>query len=91
MGRVSQTAKEETVVMFVVTHNDAVLGESMPVTVVPGFKEPPQLYDVNFAVEFSFVINERGSMDPVVSAPILSKAHPMLGFLFFSQLSNVDP
>lgn len=68
-----QTVKEETNVSFIVMHNDVVLGESIPLIIDPGFKEPPQIYDVNFAVEFSFIVNDRNSMDPVVSTPILSK------------------
>lgn len=54
-------------------HNDVVLGESIPLIIDPGFKEPPQIYDVNFAVEFSFIANERSSVDPIASTPILSK------------------
>lgn len=65
--------KEETGVSFVVMHDDVVLGESAPVIIDPGIKEPPRIYDVNFAVEFSFVPNDLNSMDPIVSTPILSK------------------
>lgn len=65
--------KEETGVSFVVIHNDVVLGESIPLIIDPGFKEPPQIYNVNFAVEFSFIVNDRNSMEPIVSTPILSK------------------
>lgn len=65
--------KEETGISFVVMHNDVVLGESTPLIIDPSFKEPPQIYDVNFAVEFSFIVNDRNSIDPIVSTPILSK------------------
>jgi len=68
-----QTMKEEAVLSFIVMHNDAMLGESAPLIIEPGFKEPPQIYSVNFAVNFSFIVNDRNSMDPIVSTPILSK------------------
>ncbi|XP_011871565.1 PREDICTED: cilia- and flagella-associated protein 70 [Vollenhovia emeryi] len=67
------TVEEETGVSFVVMHNDAVLGESIPLVIDPGFKEPPQVYDVNFAVEFSFIVDDRNSVAPIVSAPLLIK------------------
>lgn len=68
-----QTVKEETGISFVVIHNDVVLGESSPLIIDPSFKEPSQIYDVDFAVEISFIVNDRSSMDPIVSTPILSK------------------
>lgn len=68
-----QTLKEESNISFVVMHNDNVLGESIPLIIDPCFKEPSQIYDVNFEVEFSFIVNDRNSMDPIVSTPILSK------------------
>jgi len=67
-----QTVKEKTGISFVVIHNDVVLGESIPLIIDPGFKES-QIYDVNFTVEFLFIVNDRSSMDPIVSTPILSK------------------
>lgn len=70
---VRQTVKEETGISFIVIHNDVVLGESTPLIIDPGFKEPPQIYDVNFGVEFLFIVNDRNSMDRIVSTPILSK------------------
>lgn len=66
--------KEEVGVSFVVIHKDVVLGESIPLFIDSDFKEPPQVYDVNFAVELSFIINDRNSMNSIVSTPILSKA-----------------
>lgn len=65
--------KEEVGVSFVVIHKDVVLGESIPLYIDPGFKEPPQVYDVNFAVELSFIVDDSNSMNSVVSTPILSK------------------
>jgi len=65
--------KEEAILSFIVMHNDVVLGESVPLIIDPGFKEPPQIYSVNFTVDFSFIVNDRNSMDPIVSTPILSK------------------
>lgn len=59
-------------------HNDIVLGESIPLIIDPGFKDPPQIYDINFAVEFSFIANDRNSVDPIVSTPILSKEAQVL-------------
>ncbi|KYQ59448.1 Tetratricopeptide repeat protein 18 [Trachymyrmex zeteki] len=67
------TVKEETGISFIVIHNDVVLGESTPLIIDPGFKEPPQIYDVNFGVEFLFIVNDRNSMDRIVSTPILIK------------------
>ncbi|XP_029178324.1 cilia- and flagella-associated protein 70-like [Nylanderia fulva] len=67
------TMREETSVSFVVMHKDVVLGESIPLFIDPDFKEPPQVYDVNFAVELSFIINDHDSMNSVVSTPILIK------------------
>ncbi|CAL1683422.1 unnamed protein product [Lasius platythorax] len=67
------TMREEAGVSFVVIHKDVVLGESIPLFIDPGFKEPPQVYDVNFAVELSFIVNDRDSMNSVVSTPILIK------------------
>lgn len=68
-----QTVKEKTGISFIVMHNDVVLGESIPLIIHPTFEESPQIYDVNFAVELSFIVNDRNSMDPIVSTPILSK------------------
>lgn len=65
--------KEEVSLSFVMIHKDIVLGESTPLFIDPGFKEPPQVYDVNFAVELSFIVNDHDSMNSVVSTPILSK------------------
>ncbi|XP_032682170.1 uncharacterized protein LOC116849292 [Odontomachus brunneus] len=67
------TVKEGTGVSFVVIHNDAVLGESIPVTIDPSFQESSQIYDVNFAVELSFVIGDHGRVDSLVSTPVLVK------------------
>ncbi|EGI59924.1 Tetratricopeptide repeat protein 18, partial [Acromyrmex echinatior] len=65
--------KEETGISFIVIHNDVVLGESTPLIIDPGFKEPPEVYDVNFEVEFLFIINDYNSMNSIVSTPILIK------------------
>ncbi|EFN68293.1 Tetratricopeptide repeat protein 18 [Camponotus floridanus] len=65
--------KEEVGISFVVIHKDVVLGESIPLFIDPGFKEPPQVYDVNYAVELSFIVDDRNSMNSVVSTPILIK------------------
>lgn len=70
---VGKTVKEETGVSFVVIHNDAVLGESIPITIDPSFQESSQIYDVNFAVELSFVIGDHGRVDSLASTPILGK------------------
>ncbi|KAG5346238.1 CFA70 protein, partial [Acromyrmex charruanus] len=67
------TVKEETGISFIVIHNDVVLGESTPLIIDPGFKEPPEVYDVNFEVEFLFIINDHNSMNSIVSTPILIK------------------
>lgn len=67
------TMKEEVSLSFVMIHKDIVLGESTPLFIDPGFKEPPQVYDVNFAVELSFIVNDHDSMNSVVSTPILIK------------------
>jgi len=65
--------KEETGISFIVIHNDVVLGESTPLIIDPGFKEPPQVYDVNFEVEFLFIVNDHNNIGSIVSTPILSK------------------
>lgn len=65
--------KEEVGLWFVVIHKDIVLGESTSLFIDPGFKEPSQVYDVNFAVELSFIVDDHDSMNSVVSTPILSK------------------
>ncbi|XP_018364129.1 PREDICTED: cilia- and flagella-associated protein 70 [Trachymyrmex cornetzi] len=67
------TVKEETGISFTVIHNDVVLGESTPLIIDPGFKEPPQVYDVNFGIEFLFIVNDRNNMNSIVSTPILIK------------------
>ncbi|KYM84727.1 Tetratricopeptide repeat protein 18 [Atta colombica] len=66
------TVKEETGISFIVIHNDVVLGESTPLIIDPGFKEPPQVYDVNFEVEFLFIVNHN-NIGSIVSTPILIK------------------
>ncbi|XP_025075772.1 uncharacterized protein LOC105433760 [Pogonomyrmex barbatus] len=63
--------KEEISISFIVLHNDIILGESIPLIINPDFKE--QIYDVNFAVKFSFRVNDLNSMDPIVSTPVLIK------------------
>ncbi|KAL6428051.1 hypothetical protein ACFW04_008437 [Cataglyphis niger] len=65
--------KEKVDLSFVVIHKDIVLGESPPLFIDSGFKEPSQVYDVNFAVELSFIVNDHDSMNSVVSTPILIK------------------
>ncbi|KYM80073.1 Lymphoid-specific helicase, partial [Atta colombica] len=67
------TVKEETGISFIVIHNDVVLGESTPLIIDPGFKEPPQVYDVNFEVEFLFIVNDHNNIGSIVSTPILIK------------------
>ncbi|XP_018345127.1 PREDICTED: uncharacterized protein LOC108750274 [Trachymyrmex septentrionalis] len=67
------TVKEKTGISFIVIHNDIVLGESIPLIIDPDFKEPPQVYDVNFGVEFLFIVNDRNNMNSIVSTPILIK------------------
>ncbi|XP_018051951.1 PREDICTED: LOW QUALITY PROTEIN: uncharacterized protein LOC108689602 [Atta colombica] len=68
-----RTVKEETGISFIVIHNDVVLGESTPLIIDPGFKEPPQVYDVNFEVEFLFIVNDHNNIGSIVSTPILIK------------------
>lgn len=71
---VRKIVKEDTSVSFIVIHNDAVLGESIPVTINPGFKKPVQIYNINFDVKLSFIIEDRNSVDLLVSTPVLSKS-----------------
>ncbi|EFN82003.1 hypothetical protein EAI_15668 [Harpegnathos saltator] len=54
-------------------HDNAVLGESNPVIVAPGFKESLQIYNVKFAVELPLMIEDRGSVDSLISTPVLSE------------------
>lgn len=70
---VKKTAKEKTDVSFVVIHNEAVLGESSPVAIDSSFNEPPKIFNVNFATKLTFTIGDRGSVDSLVSTPVLSK------------------
>ncbi|KYN01939.1 Tetratricopeptide repeat protein 18 [Cyphomyrmex costatus] len=65
--------KEKTSISFIVIHNDVVLGESTPLIIDPDFKEPPQIYDVNYEVELLFIVNDCNSMNLIVSTPILIK------------------
>lgn len=67
--------KEEVGVSFIVIHKDVVLGESIPLYIDSDFKEPSQVYDINFAVELSFIVDDCNSMNSIVSTPILSKTY----------------
>ncbi|KAG7203786.1 hypothetical protein KM043_013807 [Ampulex compressa] len=66
--------KEGLSVKFCITHNDITLGESDPVTIESGFKDPPLVYDVNFVAKLPIIFNDRSSIDGIVSVPILVKA-----------------
>lgn len=74
---------------FVVIHNDAVLGKSFPVTIYPGFEEPSKIYNVDFAVKLSYTIEDRGSVDSLVSTPVLSKLH-LCTVIYLNCVSRVD-
>ncbi|EZA50925.1 Tetratricopeptide repeat protein [Ooceraea biroi] len=66
------TTKKETAISFIVIHNDVLLGEC-PLIIEAGYKEPPQIYNVNFTVELPFIVNNRSNMNLIVSTPILIK------------------
>jgi len=63
--------KENIPITFIVTHNDVVLGESIPLIIEAGYKE--QTYNINFTAELPVTIDDYSKIRIIVSTPILSK------------------
>ncbi|XP_047343540.1 cilia- and flagella-associated protein 70 [Vespa velutina] len=62
---------EDTNVIFSVEHNSNIFGESNPIKIEAGIKEPSPVYDVNFSVQIPISLYDRTSIDRVVSTPVL--------------------
>ncbi|KAF7407231.1 hypothetical protein HZH66_001768 [Vespula vulgaris] len=62
---------EDTNVIISVEHNSNILGESNPIKIEAGIKEPPPVYDVNFSIQIPVFISDRNAIDRLVSTPFL--------------------
>ncbi|XP_015187378.1 PREDICTED: cilia- and flagella-associated protein 70 [Polistes dominula] len=58
-------------VIISIEHNSNILGESNPIKIEAGIKEPTPIYDVNFSIKIPVLLNDRNSIDLIVSIPIL--------------------
>ncbi|XP_076627890.1 cilia- and flagella-associated protein 70 [Colletes latitarsis] len=65
--------KDDIQVIFKVEHNGIILGESTPVFVEANCDEKLSVHDVDFVVYLPVIINDRESLDSIVSTPILIK------------------
>ncbi|KAL2725115.1 cilia- and flagella-associated protein 70, partial [Vespula squamosa] len=62
---------EDTNVIISVEHNSNIFGQSNPIKIEAGIKEPPPIYDVDFSVQIPLLISDRNSIDRLVSTPFL--------------------
>ncbi|KAI4474364.1 hypothetical protein M0802_015640 [Mischocyttarus mexicanus] len=78
---------EDINVIISIEHNSNILGESNPIKIEAGIKEPPPIYDVNFTVKIPIHFKDQNTFDLIVSNPILSK---MFNYKFyFIQLDDI--